>query len=226
MKLGFHSLQEFPDYPWVNADYKDVEKCLRMIRDEVARFAGEKTFAQALVTHWCSMSKDGCLAVRDSGIKLLHCTVGKRYRYDGDASRLPYGHSFRLEQNRKPETALFLRDCEDEAIKASLCAYNNLSDEQDAKTRRSFRYVVDRSTGLRLKHLTLDGPVLNLVDEKTLRANIAGMLGGEYLIFSNHEQYFYKDYLAYQPDYRDKVFALGEMMKANGYEFIFMEDIV
>ena len=32
IKFGFHSLQEFPDYPWINASYDDVAKCLKMIR--------------------------------------------------------------------------------------------------------------------------------------------------------------------------------------------------
>ena len=38
LKLGFHSLQEFPDYPWINIDYGDVKKLFGMIRGEVERF--------------------------------------------------------------------------------------------------------------------------------------------------------------------------------------------
>ena len=41
LKLGFHSLQEFPDYPWVNIDYADVKKLFGMIKGEIDRFAGE-----------------------------------------------------------------------------------------------------------------------------------------------------------------------------------------
>jgi hypothetical protein len=52
------------------------------------------------------------------------------------------------------------------------------------------------------------------------------LLGREYLVFSDHEQYFFKDYLAYQPDYMAKVLEMSKMMSENGYGFIFIEDIV
>ena len=47
--LGFHSLQEFPDYPWVNIDYADVKKLFGMIKGEIDRFVGEGVFTTALV---------------------------------------------------------------------------------------------------------------------------------------------------------------------------------
>ena len=59
IKFGMHSLQEFPDYPWISADYDDVAKCLKMIRGEVDRFAGDNMFARFLIPHWVPMSKPG-----------------------------------------------------------------------------------------------------------------------------------------------------------------------
>ena len=88
LRLGFHSLQEFPDYPWVNIDYADVKKLFGMIKGEIDRFAGEGVFTTALVPHWCPMSKDGCRALKDCGIRLMECSVGPRYRYDGNRSRV------------------------------------------------------------------------------------------------------------------------------------------
>ena len=49
LRLGFHSLQEFPDYPWVNIDYADVKKLFGMIKGEIDRFVGEGVFTTALV---------------------------------------------------------------------------------------------------------------------------------------------------------------------------------
>ena len=63
------------------------------------------------------------------------------------------------------------------------------------------------------------------LDVPTLRADTAKLLGREHLGFSTHEQYFFKDYLAYQPDYMEKVMVMCEMMRANGYRFIFLEDL-
>ena len=92
LKLGFHSLQEFPDYPWLNIDGDDVRKLFGMIKGEIDRFAGEGVFTTALVPHWCPMSEAGCRAMKELGIKIMECSVGARYRYDGVRTRLPYGH--------------------------------------------------------------------------------------------------------------------------------------
>lgn len=93
LKFGFHSLQEFPDYPWINASYADVKKLFGMIHDEIVRFAGEDSFTYACVPHWCPMSKEGVRALKDCGIRLMECSIGPRYRYDGKSERLPYGHA-------------------------------------------------------------------------------------------------------------------------------------
>ena len=225
-KLGFHSLQEFPDYPWLNIDYADVKRLFDRIRGEIARFAGEGVFTTALVPHWCPMSKDGCRAMKDGGIKLMECSVGPRYRYTGDRSVLPYGHGMRIEQNRKPETAFFWRDTRNKEISSSACAYNHISAEQAKATERSFNYVYDRDSGMCFKHLFCDAPCLNLVDVPTLRNDIQALLDCEYLVFSDHEQYFYKDYLAYQADYGEKIRVMSQMMKENGFPFICIEECV
>ena len=226
LRLGFHSLQEFPDYPWVNIDYADVKKLFGMIKGEIVRFAGEGVFTAALVPHWCPMSKDGCRALKDCGIKLMECSVGPRYLYDGNRNRLPYGHALRLENNRKPETAFYWRDSRDAAIMSSVCSYNHISGVQEKETEHSYRYVLDPDTGMAFKHLFNDAPVLNLVDVPTLRSDTNKLLGREYLVFSDHEQYFFKDYFAYQPDYMEKVRVMSQMMAENGYRFIFVEDLV
>ena len=226
LKLGFHSLQEFPDYPWINADRADIVKLFGMIKGEIIRFAGEGVFARGLVPHWCPMSEEGCRAMKDLGIRIMECSYGPRYQYDGVRTRLPYGHAMRIEQNRKPETAFFWRDSRNEEIKSSVCSYNHISPEQIAKTETSLNYVLDRKTGMRFKHFFCDAPCLNLVDVPTLRADIAKVLGREHLCFSDHEQYFFKDYLAYQPDYAEKIRVMSETMAANGYRFVFLEDLV
>ena len=226
LRLGFHSLQEFPDYPWVNVDYADVKKLFGMIKGEIDRFAGEGVFTTALVPHWCPMSKDGCRALKDCGVTVMECSVGPRYRYDGRPERLPYGHAFRLLHNRKPETGFYWRDSRDAAIMSSICSYNHISSEQEAATANARAYVRDPDTGMAFKHLFNDAPVLNLVDVPTLRSDIGKLLGREYLVFSDHEQYFFKDYFAYQSDYMEKVMVMSEMMAGNGYRFVFVEDLV
>ena len=133
IKFGLHSLQEFPDYPWISADYKDAAKCLTMIRCEVARFAGDNMFARFLLPHWVPMSKDGVKALVDGGIKMMVVSRGNRFAWNGDSSVLPYGHDFRLMNNRKPETALYTRAHYMADLAASICGYNHITAEQQAE---------------------------------------------------------------------------------------------
>ena len=57
LRIGFHSYQEFPDYPFINADYRDVATVFDRIFGEVKRFAGDGVFTYALVGHWLPISK-------------------------------------------------------------------------------------------------------------------------------------------------------------------------
>ena len=227
IKFGFHSLQEFPDYPWVNADYDDVAKCLKMIRGEVARFAGDDLFARALIPHWVPMSKDGVKALADGGIKILYATVGNRYAYNGDPDVLPYGHSFRLESNRKPETALYTRDAYMASLAASVCGYNHVEAEKNEWIRKANRYVYDPDTGMRFRDFcTRPMSCINIHSLDQLKVDLDAVKDAEFVGYGNHEQYFFKDYLAYQPEYMEKEMLCARTLKDRGHRFVFMEDLV
>ena len=227
LKFGFHSLQEFPDYPWVNADYVDVAKCLGMIRGEVARFAGENMFAKALIPHWVPMSKDGVRALTDGGIKIVYSTVGARYGYNGNPEVLPYGHAFRLVNNRKPETALFTRAHYMADLAASICGYNHITAEQQVATRSFSRFVFDPETGMRFRDFcTRPMSCINIHSLDQLRKNLDEVKDAEFVGYGNHEQYFYKDYLAYQPEYFEKEELCARILAERGHRFVFMEELV
>ncbi len=227
LKFGFHSFQEFPDYPWINAEYSDVAKCLGMTRKEVGRFAGDNMFARASIPHWVPISKDGVRALADGGIKITYATVGKRYAYNNDREVLPYGHGMRLENNRKPETALYTRMSNDVAISASVCGYNHISDEQNKATRKFNKFIYDPVTGMRFRDFcTRPMTCLNLQKLEDLPGDIAAVSDAEFVGYGNHEQYFFKDYLAYQPDYMEKEMLVAKTLQKQGYKFIFLEEMV
>ena len=93
LRIGFHANQELPDYPYVNAIYEDVKKYWETIINEVKRFAGEKSIGHAVVPHWLPISKAGCKALADCGVKFLSSSTGDRREFTGDDSVLPYGHA-------------------------------------------------------------------------------------------------------------------------------------
>ena len=225
LRLGFHSYQEFPDYPFINSTYDDVAKAFDRVFGAVRRFAGEGVFTYALVGHWLPFSKDGCRALKDRGVKLVACTDGPRFAYTGDRDSLPYGHAFRVESGRKPETALFQRTAYDPALLSSACGYNHLVPDQAERTCGTFVHVYDRDVGIGFKRFR-SGPMLNLCTPAQVREQMAAAQGYELLAFADHEQYFHKDYYAYQPDYMEKVLLASKLAHDAGRGFVFIEDTV
>lgn len=225
LKFGFHGKQEFPDYPYINADYDDVKANFEDTKAEINRFASLENLTIAVLNHWRPMSKDGCRALYDSGIRLISATTGEKREYDGNPSSLPYGHAGRLLQNRKPETMLFTRNTKDTAIANSLCGYNHISEEEQALTLSTSKFIKDEEIGIIFKNF-LAGPVHNLSTKETIRDEMKTYIGNEYIGWGTHEQYFYPEYYAYQPDYEEKLMIGCDELHKNGYEFIFMEELI
>lgn len=225
LKFGFHALQEFPDYPHVNVSYEDMHKLFNMIKDEVIRFAGEDSFSYAVVPHWVPVSYDGCRALYDCGAKLVAVTVGKRMPYNPAEDTLPYGHTARLLQNRKEDTMLFTRQTKDVAISNSICAYNHFEDAELEDNDKVLGYVTDKKTGLNFKKLD-DNFDLNLFTAAELKEELKRRSGDELICIGNHEQYFFKDYFAYQEEYEEKIYIMAKTMMDGGRECIFMEDLL
>ncbi len=224
LKLAFHAKQEFPDYPYVNATYEDVKANFEDIKREVIRFAGEKTFTYNMTNHWLPMSKAGCQALYDCGVRILSASYGDRTEYNGDPNSLPYGHAMRLLHNRQPETMLFTRGGRDVAISRSICGHNHITQAQVDKTAFNFNSVLDPVTGMKFKRLG-SGICLNLSTPDILRKQLSEHPNEIFLPVATHEQYFFSDYLAYQPDYAEKLYIYAEFAKKHGYEFIFADDL-
>ncbi len=225
LKMTFHSRQEFPDYPHVNASYDDIYSLFEMTKKEIVRFAGEKSVAYAVVPHWRPISKDGCRALYDCGVKMTSATVGERREYNGDPSSLPYGHAMRLLINRKPETMTFVRNSKDTAISQSICGYNHIDDVSLDDGAKNLNYIKDEKTGLCFKNLC-NGLFLNLFTNEELTSELEARKDDILVAAGNHEQYFYSDYFSYQPQYREKILTLGKIMSEAGFEPIFIENII
>ena len=225
LRLGFHAYQEFPDYPFINASYADVAKVFDRICGEVRRFAGDGVFTFALVGHWLPVSKAGCRALKDRGVKLIASTDGTRYEYGGDRSVLPYGHAMRVESNRTPECALYRREAYQSALLSSACSYNHVTGEQNSKMAGRFDYLHDRDLGVGFKRFR-SGPMINLCPLDKIPEEMAEAADCELLAFADHEQYFYRDYFAYQPDHAERILLTAKIAHNQGRRYIFIEDLV
>ena len=223
-RFGFHSYSEFPDYPWINASYDDVKFTWEAITREVERFAGPGMFAKAVTPHWGSMSKEGCLALKDCGATAIYCSAGRRYEYTGDRTLLPYGHGMRIENGRKPEAALSWRAGGGDDISIAARSYNHLLPEQVNITRGTYNWLHDKATGCNFTTFGCGAPCLNLYRLEDIPARMARVLDNEFLVHATHEEYWFKDYFAYQPDSREKLLAACKAVHDAGYLYMFIED--
>lgn len=224
LKFAFHALEEFPDYPHVNATYDDTKKLFKMIEKEVFRFAGEDSFAYTVCPHWLPLSKDAVRALVDCGVKLLDCTVGDPKEYNGDPASLPYGHAGRLLNNRQPETRVFSRGGRDTAIANSICGYNHYNAEVDAMSNGNDKIMWDSDMGVFFKKYC--NTCLNTTPYDELEEECKPLADLDYIGICNHEQYFYADYFAYQPDHAEKLFKMCEILKGYGFEFVCGEELL
>ena len=222
LKIGFHSKEEWPDYPYINADYSLVDSNFKLIKGEIVRFAGENTFAKSVVPHWAPISREGIQALSDNGIKVCYATYGEKVEFD-ENSNLPYGHSFRLLHNRKKETGVYKKVTRDNAVATALCGYNHIDEKDYMSCMGKFKTFKDPQTGM--GYTTAAQAVLNLIPLDIMEEELLKYTGQEYLSIGNHEQYYYSDYYAYQPDYAEKIYTMGKVMKENGFEFIFAEEL-
>lgn len=224
LKLAFHAKQEFPDYPYINATYDTLKNNYEAVKKEIIRFAGEKTFTSVVNPHWLPVSYQACKAYYDCGVRILGSSTGKILDTDSYIDKLPYGHKGRMLQNRQPETGLTFRETADTAINISLRGYNHINEEIGTKIHNINDFYFDEKTGLKLKRFCTK-LCLNLYKLEEIPKILEECLGKEYIGCGNHEQYFYKDYYAYQPDYGEKIYEMAKILKQNGYKPIYLDEI-
>ena len=226
LRFGYHSKQEFPDYPLINISYDDMTRDFLAIKNEVVRFAGEKSFSNVVCSHWRPISKEGCRALSDNGIILINATGGDTREMEEDLDTLPYGHSFRILHNRQPETKLFTRITLDKAISTSVCAYNHLTQRQLDETNLNFDAVYDKELKVYFKQLLTHGTVVNLSKYEDMDEEYKKLYPCDFASFGGHEQYFYPDYFNYQPDHGEKLLKGVRLMYEHGFEFVFADDLL
>ena len=77
LKLSFHSLQEDPSKPYEFSGREEVRNDCQTVQNEIIRFAGAESLNLYTTLHWAVATKDGCLGLKDCGIKGLIGLFGR-----------------------------------------------------------------------------------------------------------------------------------------------------
>ena len=67
---------------------------------------------------------------------------------------------------------------------------------------------------------------MNVATKKEIEEVYPTLVDREFICYGTHEQYFYSDYYAYQPDYPEKLLLAAKILYENGYEFVFGGDLI
>ena len=220
LRLGYHARKCYPDFPHLNATYESVCRDFDDIVGNIIRFAGEKTFSDSSITHWVSLSKQAAQALADKGVKSVSCTAGVKDDRPEAKCALSSDHiNILLAQNEgvsKPSIAqLYINEVPGLPF---LVNHNHLTPEQHKRFYGRIRFYRDPETGLFFNDFA--GVTLNATPYEDIVGSLKALSEYEFVIPLMHEQYFYKDFYSYEPDYADKIELAFKTLLDLGYTHV------
>lgn len=226
LRLSFHARSEFPDFPYVNASYDEAKKDFSDIKNEIIRFAGEECLSFDMMTHWGPMSGAGCKAFRDEGAVTLCVTSGDCPMNDEYIGILPKEHVERLMQNREAanEAYPFPRIMGGGEMFPFIRSYNHFQKERADKYKGTRDFYYDEKTDLYFK--AFSDMTLNLYEPDRILEILQGLSHQEFIGMAIHEQYFYKDYFNYQPNFEEKIETALKYLTKQGYKSVWMNELL
>ena len=205
MRFGFHARHELPDWPYLNATYDEVMKDYTDIEKEVIRFAGKEMLTRSAIAHWVTMTKEGLMALKDKGIEMISCTMGDKVDFPEARSTFSTEHNFKLNENKNlPVSEAFVSQ-----RKGGGFTFGNFNHLDNGMYMNRFACILLNAT-----KLSDFDPILNNLKKY------------EHTCLAMHEQYFYDDYFAYEPDFAEKVGYAWKAMLDAGFEPILMDELV
>lgn len=223
MRFGFHARHELPDWPYLNATYDEVMKDYTDIEKEIIRFAGKETLTRSAIAHWVTMTKEGMMALKDKGIEMLSCTMGDEVNFPEARSTFSTEHNFKLDENKtRPVSKAFV--CQRKGGGFTFGNFNHLDNEGVDKYLGKLQMYVEPETGIALNRFACI--LLNATKLSAFDPILENLKKYEHTCLAMHEQYFYDDYFAYEPDFAEKVEYAWKAMIDAGFEPILMDELV
>ena len=219
LKISFHSYSEFPDRPYLESTAEEFGHDYDLVKNEIIRFAGEKTFTPPIVMHWGNLHPAAAAELIRRGTRCYH--RGFRPRVMGGPSlsdRQKGGNMDRVQQR-------------------SLSGQDKLAPTEGFK----MHYGIQEETDYMEKHSAYYDPSLdiifylgticcNLVPLAEIPNRFAKVLknaeyyGTDALKFASHEQYTFPSYPNYLPDHMERIALTARLFAENGFKPVFFND--
>ena len=202
MRFGFHARHELPDWTYLNATYEEVWNDYTEIENEIIRFAGKEMLTRSAITHWVAMTKEGMMALRDKGIEMMSCTMGDKVDFPEARSVFSTDHNFKLDANKTlPVSEAFVSQRAGGSF--TFGNFNHLDNAGVEKYLGKIKMPKEPETGMYLNRFACI--LLNATKLEDCGPILENLKKHENSCLAMHEQYFYEDYFAYEPDFAEKV---------------------
>ncbi len=219
LKFSFHAYSEIPDRPYLEASAEDIGRDYDLVKNEILRFAGEKSFTPPIVMHWGNLHPAAAAELMRRGTRCHH--RGFRPRVMGGPSLTDRQKGGNMEQVQQ----------------RSLSGQDKLASSDGLK----MHYGIQEETDYLTKHSAYYDPSLdiifflgmiccNLVPLAEIPKRFEQMLenaehfGTDALKFASHEQYSFPNYPNYLPDHLERIGLTARLFTENGFKPVFFND--
>ena len=219
LKFSFHSYAEFPDRPYLESSAEEIGRDYDLVRNEIIRFAGEKSFIPPIVIHWGNIHPAAAQEIIRRGTRCY--SKGFRPRVMGGpslAERLQGGDMDRVQRR-------------------SVSGEDKLAPTEGLKMHYGFQ----EDDGYLEKHRAYYDPWLGIVFFRgTVCCNLVPLAeipkrfeaimkevdgyGIDALSFASHEQYTFPSYPNYLPDHMERVALVARLFAENGFRPVYFND--
>ena len=216
LRFSFHAYSEFPDRPYVETSAEEFGKEYDLVRDEIIRFAGEKSFIPPVVMHWANIHSAVAAELRERGVTVYsNCMRPRVMGGPSLADRQKGGNMAAIEKRAASK---------DERV-SELEGFSLYYDDQEensylARHRAYYNPAID----MIIQQFTV---CCNLLTQDVIRERIAAFLelnakyGVEAFCFGSHEQYSFPYYPNYIPDHLERVALTARLYHEAGYKGVF-----
>ncbi len=207
LTLSYHAHANYHDMPGKRQTPDFFRVSMKMVHEEIKRFAGEKSLEYATTMHWGNCYLETQRVFREGGY------------------RVQFG-SFRVVDNDEPYLSYYGRDGLPEYIRgAGRDAYNKVAESKNGYTGRDIwkdnaEDIIYCHTDMVLNTIKLE-QVIPWMDEYMAARPNSGFMHPMI-----HEEYYYPDYKGYIPDCGERVLtAIGHLYE-KGYRSVPISQIV
>lgn len=196
LRLSWHAYSEFPDRPYQNCSLEKLSSDMELIRREIFRFAGERSYIDPVAIHWSIVRPEALPLLYKSGVRVLSG------------------------QFINPQTSL-----SENGPKQYLCDVGYFRNLPDCLYLGEKQLLHDFDSGITFLHSLLICNYYTPREIVSIMHNAMGNSSYNNLLsLETHEQYSFPSYFNYLPDHLERIETAIRTATEAGYKSVFFAE--